>query len=222
VGLVLLALTLGFGYWLYALGSSEARAQPDCTEVLSVAPSTENQITEPFDIEGNSFRLSGEVRSVTEDPFPLIQIFPQSESGLPTPDLFQTTEEGPFDHNVLAGPGTFTLEIHSVSGDEYSFTVEDCGSTPTKGIEGGKGGSTTPSPSPSPSPNPPPSPPPAPAPSPPPTPRPSPPPQPTPAPPPDSSTLFKAGGPATGPVPAMPGGKCPREFPDKRGQACYP
>ena len=54
-----------------------------------------------------------------------------------------------------------------------------------------------------------------------PAPRPTPPPQPAPTPPPDSGTLFKAGGPMTGAVPAMPSGKCPREFPEKRGGACY-
>jgi hypothetical protein len=33
--------------------------------------------------------------------------------------------------------------------------------------------------------------------------------------------LLKAGGPTSGPVPLMPGGGCPVEFPLKRGEACY-
>lgn len=78
-----------------------------------------------------------------------------------------------------------------------------------------------PSPSPPPSPPPTPRPTPAPSPSPPPAPRPTPPPQPTLPPPPDSGTLFKAGGPKSGAVPLMPSGKCPKEFPNKRGGACY-
>ena len=40
----------------------------------------------------------------------------------------------------------------------------------------------------------------------------------TPAP---SADLFEAGGPEGGPVPLMPGGECPFEYPVKRGDACY-
>jgi len=34
--------------------------------------------------------------------------------------------------------------------------------------------------------------------------------------------LLDAGGPTSGPVPLMPEGGCPREFPTKRDGACYP
>jgi endonuclease YncB( thermonuclease family) len=37
----------------------------------------------------------------------------------------------------------------------------------------------------------------------------------------DRSGLFRAGGPAAGPVPVMPGGDCPAEFPVKQGGACH-
>ena len=43
-------------------------------------------------------------------------------------------------------------------------------------------------------------------------------PQPTPAP----APQFKAGGSEAGPVPLMPSGGCPKEFPVKQGKACYP
>ncbi|MBA3473336.1 MAG: hypothetical protein H0T57_08965 [Rubrobacter sp.] len=33
--------------------------------------------------------------------------------------------------------------------------------------------------------------------------------------------LMNAGGPADGPVPVMPGGGCPAEFPTERDGACY-
>jgi hypothetical protein len=33
--------------------------------------------------------------------------------------------------------------------------------------------------------------------------------------------LFEAGGPSSGPVPLMPSGSCPREFPTMRDGACY-
>jgi hypothetical protein len=36
-----------------------------------------------------------------------------------------------------------------------------------------------------------------------------------------NTTLFDAGGPETGPLPLMPDGGCPREFPVKRDGACY-
>jgi hypothetical protein len=43
-------------------------------------------------------------------------------------------------------------------------------------------------------------------------------PNPSPQPNPD---LFDAGGPTAGPVPLMPGGSCPKEYPIKRADACY-
>ncbi len=51
----------------------------------------------------------------------------------------------------------------------------------------------------------------------PPTPAPPPPPQPNPSP----APPFKAGGSAEGPVPPMPNGSCPKEFPDRHGNACF-
>ena len=39
--------------------------------------------------------------------------------------------------------------------------------------------------------------------------------------PPPNADLFEAGGPEGGPVPLMPNGSCPREFPTARDGACY-
>ncbi len=36
-----------------------------------------------------------------------------------------------------------------------------------------------------------------------------------------SKNLFDAGGPAGGPVPLLPGGRCPSEYPVEQGGACY-
>ncbi len=69
-----------------------------------------------------------------------------------------------------------------------------------------KGRSTTPTPSPQPSPPPPPA-----------QPRVDPPPPP----PPQPTPLLNAGGPQDGPVPLMPNGSCPEEFPSQQGKACY-
>jgi hypothetical protein len=38
----------------------------------------------------------------------------------------------------------------------------------------------------------------------------------------DDRDLFNAGGPSSGPVPLMPDGKCPAEYPLKQNGACYP
>jgi hypothetical protein len=37
-----------------------------------------------------------------------------------------------------------------------------------------------------------------------------------------SDDLLGAGGPTMGPVPLMPGGGCPEEYPVRLGDACYP
>jgi hypothetical protein len=37
----------------------------------------------------------------------------------------------------------------------------------------------------------------------------------------DTRRLLEAGGPTDGPVPAMPGGGCPKEYPDESSGACY-
>src|SRR5215212_5167482 len=50
---------------------------------------------------------------------------------------------------------------------------------------------------------------------------PTPSPSPTPTPPPPPAPPFNAGGPKAGPVPPMPDGSCPKEYPDQRGNACY-
>jgi hypothetical protein len=57
-----------------------------------------------------------------------------------------------------------------------------------------------------------------------PQPSPQPPPEPSPQPSPsepEPPPLMKAGGPAIGPVPLMPNGGCPKEFPVKQGDACH-
>lgn len=44
----------------------------------------------------------------------------------------------------------------------------------------------------------------------------------TPAPTRERGPLMDAGGPTAGPVPLMPGGGCPEEYPVRRHGACYP
>lgn len=47
------------------------------------------------------------------------------------------------------------------------------------------------------------------------------PPPPPPPPPPNQGELFKAGGSSDGPVPVLPKGGCPKEYPEQRGDACF-
>jgi hypothetical protein len=216
VELALLTLALSLGYWRYGLGGSEVQAQEDCREVLSIGPETENQITEPFDIEGNSFRVSGDLRNIDpEDSIQSLTIRPIDQDTDLAADVILTQDVGPFEETVLEGPGTFALEIEvGVGGNvEYTVRVEDCGATPRGGPGEPKGGSTNPNTSPAP--KTPASPPkissPAPK-TPPPAPK-------TPAPK-ESGSLMKAGGPSEGSVPSMPGGGWPQEFPAMRDRVC--
>lgn len=49
-----------------------------------------------------------------------------------------------------------------------------------------------------------------------------PPPNPPPPPPgPNPGSLMEAGGPSDGPLPKMPGGGCPKEFPVEKSDGCY-
>ena len=96
---------------------------------------TENQVTAPFDITGDSFRLRYETAPNGPDPFlPTVDIEVLDRSGQPIgegPLIFEG-EDG--SENILAGPGTFGLEIRAEEAS-YTITVEDCG-----GSTGGPGG----------------------------------------------------------------------------------
>ena len=100
----------------------------------------------------------------------------------------------------------------------------DCAAETTQDEATTTGPTTEPTPSPpprSPPSSPPPSPRPSPSPSPNPVPNSSPSPAPNSSPSPRPAPPFKAGGPQAGPVPLMPNGGCPKEFPMKEGGACY-
>jgi hypothetical protein len=96
VGLVLVAVSLCCVYVFYKLGVSKAWAQEDCSEVLSLGTETESQITRPFDIEGNSSRVSGNLANTTGAPWPLVIITPKGEDDLAA-DIILVMEEGPYD-----------------------------------------------------------------------------------------------------------------------------
>lgn len=212
VGLVLAAIALGLGYWVYVRGGTEVQAQADCREVESIGPESTNQRVGPVQINGNTIRVSGEVTADDPDRFSAlsINVEGEGEDGSPAFDIVSITETGPFTENILEGPGSFTFDIESTETVEYTVTISDCGASPPGGND--KGGTTSPQPK-------------TPA-TPPKTSSPAPktsstaPKTPTPAPK-DSGTLMNAGGPTSGPVPMMPNGSCPTEFPEVRDGACY-
>ncbi|MGH3087434.1 MAG: hypothetical protein ACRDSJ_08970 [Rubrobacteraceae bacterium] len=172
--------------------------QDDCFAVAGFGPDDGDRTTDPFDMRGDVFRVSGEVRTFESQVQSGVNITPVDENGTPA-SAIPVFEERSFEQGVREGPGTFTLEIKTLGEVEYTVTVEDCGPSPRgdPGEEGGPtdegGDSTIPDTSRTPA-------------------RPSSTPD---------GTLLDAGGPSSGPVPLMPDGECPKEFPVKKGAACH-
>ena len=223
VGLACIGALVVFGMLLAA--SSEAQTPPseeDCPGASQIENLTQTgeTTTDFFDAPTGQFVISYEFPDAASGIIYRLEVNPEREGGIvgalglleDPPDL----PENQGQEKVEDIPGRYRLELSpSDPNQEYFVAIYEC--------DPSGGESTLPSPSPLPTPTPPPTPTPAPSPTPPPNPPPlpSPPPPPQPAPPSDSGTLFKAGGPKTGAVPLMPSGKCPREFPNKRGGACY-
>jgi hypothetical protein len=172
---------------------------------------TGDQTTSQFEIHGTEWRFST-TATPTSDTSGEANVTAQDEGGstVGTSVSLVDLEVNLTDSTssaILDGPGAFTLEI--VANDvEYNILV--CESKAGGGGSQRGGVSTTPEPSPQPTPPPTPSP------------RPQLAPQPAPRPSPPPAPPFNAGGPKAGPAPLMPGGGCPKEFPQKRGGACYP
>lgn len=104
-----------------------------CTnpQLVETFTGTESQITPPFNITGNTFRLSYEAQLIRTEEFESGFLFIDTvdEEGLVVPfgnlDAFFPGEPSSDSTNVLEGPGTFTLRIESRN-VEYTVTVEDC------------------------------------------------------------------------------------------------
>jgi hypothetical protein len=170
-----------------------AQAQEDCTEVAAFGPETEDQTTDPFEISGNTIRLTADLTSLSPiEPFFTAILF--DEEGL-LADTMAFTQAGTQTENFLVDPGTYTLELEA--GDtEYTLTVEDCGASPLDGeVTQYEDPGVAPIQ-----------------------------PEPTPDPEPveqNNGELMNAGGPESGPVPAMPSGECPPEYPKASDGECY-
>lgn len=107
----------------------DSEASPEgCENPQEVATftGTENQRTETFEISGETFRITYETEPVGADPFlPTVEVDVLKEQGQPIREGFLVFDGEDGSENILAGPGTFRLEIRA---DEASYTlvVADC------------------------------------------------------------------------------------------------
>lgn len=110
-------------------------------EEVATFEGAENQITDGFEITGNTFRLVYDITDLDSDPgFDSFSIRPIAENGIGVGDSVLVFDEGTGSKNILDGPGTFTLEIET-EGFDYTVTVEDC--VPNNQNGGGTTGSPT-------------------------------------------------------------------------------
>jgi hypothetical protein len=222
LGALLAAVPLVIAALLWLGTTARAGAQVEtgtCPDVQLIDEfrGTGNQTTDTFRTTTDSFRVRWEVdEGNTTDPnlTPNLLVEVNDDEDIP---VSTGTQDGGGTGQTFVNepPGTYSLDITFIGGQgaTYTVTVEQCegGGSPSANPGGRTTQQSPPPKKTSPSP---------PSPSPPPSPRPTPPPpstQPTPTP----APPFKAGGAEAGPVPLMPNGGCPKEFPIKQGKACY-
>lgn len=235
IGLSMFGLALVLAAWMIGEGSSPgsgsaalARQDVSCDPVTKIS-GRGDKTTDEFEIEGKSFRVRYEfTRPSRESQGNFDGITRRADGTAVIPVSKEIVGENTFRvrgvANYNADPGTYSLEILS-KGGEYEAKVEDCGTTQfdetdtSTGSDGSSGssdadsgtravsnGGSSSSPTSSST---------------------------------DGSTgdssgdssgdsggsndgdLMDAGGPKAGPVPLMPGGGCPAEYPREESGACY-
>jgi hypothetical protein len=119
-------------YAILTSGRAEAQEDEGCADPQTVDTfnGTQNQITRPFNITGNTFRLRYDLTDADDDPenFTSFSLRPIGEDGIGVGQSVLVFDPETASQNILEGPGSFTLEIES-GGLEYSVTVEDCTGT---------------------------------------------------------------------------------------------
>lgn len=177
----------------------KAYAQQNCATVQTF---TGNGIkdTQPFTVTSDTWRLRYDFESTTGDQQSSSFEMTVYKPGNTIPESIITLERPGSDTSyVNAGAGTYYLSIGSANAT-WTVDVEECSAsappgTPNPGPTSASGSASTPASTP-----------------------------PARTQPPKSKrdrNLFQSGGPTSGPLPLMPNGGCPREFPVQRGKACY-
>jgi hypothetical protein len=177
----------------------KAYAQQNCDTVQTF---TGNGIkdTQPFTVTSDTWRLRYDFESTTDDQQSSSFEMTVYKPGNTIPESIITLESpGSDTSSVNAGAGTYYLSIGSANAT-WTVDVEECDAsappgTPNPGPASASGIASTPAPTPAAGSR-----------------------QPKPKP---ERDLFESGGPTSGPLPLMPNGGCPREFPQQRGRACY-
>lgn len=218
--------TVGAVWALLLRSDPAAQAQQgagDCpgAQTINTTTGSDDKQSQTFQTTGDSFRVTTSITPTSQDPNDAGADADVTSQDGQIIDTVGHDGEGSESSIVSAPPGSYFLDI-AADNANYTFAVEDCtgdtvgGSTTNE--ETTSGGGTTSAPKPSPS-----SPPAGPSPksAAPPPPPPAPPPRPTLPPSPPPGPVFNSGGPSEGPVPVMPSGGCPREYPQQHGNACY-
>jgi hypothetical protein len=178
----------------------KANAQQNCDEVQTFSGNGIKE-TQPFTISDDTWRLRYDFESSTPDQHSSSFDMSVYKSGNTIPESVITLERPGSDTTyVQAGAGTYYLSIESANAT-WSVTVEECSASAPGGSPNPKSSASSSSPASTPASTP------APAPR---SPKPK-----------SKRNLFDSGGPENGPVPLMPEGGCPAEFPVERAGLCY-
>jgi hypothetical protein len=177
----------------------KAYAQQNC-EAVQTFSGDGIKDTQPFTVTGDTWRLRYDFQS--SDPDQQSSSFDMSvyKTGNTIPETVIALESPGSDTSYVdAGAGTYYLSIESANAT-WTVTVEECSAPAQTSSPTPPGSASAPASTPAS----------------------------TPAPDPPSRKpkkpkrdLFDSGGPTSGPLPLMPNGGCPWEFPVQRGKACY-
>ena len=177
--------------------ANAANAQQNCDEVQTFTGSGIKE-TQPFTVTSDTWRLRYDFESTTPDQQSSSFDMSVYKTGNTIPESVITLERPGSDTSyVNAGAGTYYLSIGSANAT-WTVTVEDCSASAPSGSPKPPGSASASAPASTPAPA-----------------------SPSRKQPKPDRNLFESGGPTSGPLPLMPNGGCPREFPVQRGKACY-
>ena len=196
---MLLLVGLGFDLCLLIKVSwddiRKAYAQQNC-EAVQTFSGDGIKDTQPFTVTGDTWRLRYDFQSTAPDQQSSSFDMSVYKTGNTIPETVITSESpGSNTSYVNAGAGTYYLSIESANAT-WTVIVEECSASAQTGSSTPPGSASAPASTPAPD-------------------------SPSRKPKKPKRDLFDSGGPTSGPLPLMPNGGCPREFPVQKGKACY-